>query len=71
MATGVQALLGVDWALSTTGVAGPDRQEGQAVGTVYVGLAGPDGVRSGVLPPRRRPGRDPQLRVCQRRSSCC
>ena len=28
---------GVDWALSTTGVAGPDRQEGQAVGTVTSG----------------------------------
>ena len=39
MATGVRSLLGVDWALSTTGVAGPDRQEGQAVGTVYVGIA--------------------------------
>ncbi len=49
MARGVQALLGVDWALSTTGVAGPDRQEGQAVGTVYVGLAGPWGVRSARL----------------------
>ncbi len=47
MASGVQTLLGVDWALSTTGVAGPDRQEEQAVGTVYVGLAGPDGVLSG------------------------
>ena len=46
MASGVQTLLGVDWALSTTGVAGPDRQEEQAVGTVYVGLAGPDGVQS-------------------------
>ena len=46
MATGVRTLLGVDWALSTTGVAGPDQQEGQPVGTVYVGIAGPLGVRS-------------------------
>lgn len=45
MAAGLRTLLGVDWALSTTGVAGPDRQEGQDVGTVYVGLAGPDGAR--------------------------
>lgn len=47
MASGVQTLLGVDWAVSTTGVAGPDRQEEQDVGTVYVGLAGPAGVQSG------------------------
>ena len=47
MATGARNLLGVDWALSTTGVAGPDPQEDQPVGTVYVGLAGPGGVRSG------------------------
>jgi len=46
MATGVQLMLGADWALSTTGVAGPDEQEGQPVGTVYVGLAGPRNVRS-------------------------
>lgn len=46
MAAGVRRLLGVDWALSTTGVAGPEEQEGQAVGTVYVGIAGPHGVRS-------------------------
>jgi PncC family amidohydrolase len=46
MATGVRRLLGADWALSTTGVAGPDRQEDQPVGTVFVGLAGPAGVRS-------------------------
>jgi PncC family amidohydrolase len=46
MATGVQRLLRVDWALSTTGVAGPDEQEGQAVGTVFVGVAGPRAVRS-------------------------
>ena len=46
MAIGVRQLLGVDWALSTTGVAGPDEQEGQAVGTVYVGIASTQRVRS-------------------------
>jgi nicotinamide-nucleotide amidase len=40
MAAGARQLLDVDWALSTTGVAGPDLQEGQPVGTVFVGLAG-------------------------------
>jgi len=40
MAAGARDLLEVDWALSTTGVAGPDQQEGQPVGTVFVGLAG-------------------------------
>jgi nicotinamide-nucleotide amidase len=40
MATGARELLDVDWALATTGVAGPDRQEGQPPGTVFVGLAG-------------------------------
>lgn len=45
MATGVRALLGSDWALSTTGVAGPDTQDGEPVGTVYVGVAGSDGVQ--------------------------
>ena len=43
MAEGVRAGLGSTWALSTTGVAGPDEQEGKPVGTVYVGLAGPHG----------------------------
>lgn len=45
MAAGARELLGVDWALSTTGVAGPDLQEGQRVGTVFVGLAGPYSAR--------------------------
>jgi nicotinamide-nucleotide amidase len=30
-----------DWALATTGVAGPDPQRGVAVGTAYVAVAGP------------------------------
>jgi nicotinamide-nucleotide amidase len=44
MATGVRRLLGTDYAVSTTGVAGPTEQEGKPVGLVFVGVAGPDGV---------------------------
>ena len=43
MADGARTALGATWALSTTGVAGPERQEGKPVGTVFVGLAGPGG----------------------------
>ena len=43
MAEGARAALGATWALSTTGVAGPDQQEGKPVGTVFVGVAGPGG----------------------------
>lgn len=46
MAVGVRELCGADWGIATTGVAGPSRQEDQPVGTVFVALAGPDGVRS-------------------------
>ncbi len=45
MATGARDLLEVDWALATTGVAGPDLQEGQAAGTVFVALSGPGVLR--------------------------
>ncbi len=45
MATGARRLLGADWALSTTGVAGPEKQDDRPVGTVYVGVAGPLGVQ--------------------------
>ena len=41
MATGARALAGATYGVSTTGVAGPDRQEGHPPGTVFVGLAGP------------------------------
>lgn len=43
MADGVRRRCGATWALSTTGVAGPDEQEGKPVGTVFVGWAGPAG----------------------------
>jgi nicotinamide-nucleotide amidase len=45
MAVGARTLLGVDWAVSTTGVAGPDLQDDQPVGTVFLGLAGPGSAR--------------------------
>ncbi|MEU6095961.1 CinA family protein [Streptomyces sp. NPDC047079] len=41
MAAGVRKALGADWGLATTGVAGPDPQDGQPVGTVYVAVSGP------------------------------
>lgn len=34
-------IFGSTWALSTTGVAGPSEQEGKAIGTVFVAVAGP------------------------------
>jgi len=43
MAEGVRARLGSAYGLSVTGVAGPDEQEGKPVGTVFVGMAGPQG----------------------------
>ena len=44
MAEGVRARTGADYALSVTGVAGPDTDErGNPVGLVYIGLAAPDG----------------------------
>jgi nicotinamide-nucleotide amidase len=45
MAAGVRELTGATYAVSTTGVAGPDEQEGKPAGTVYVGVAGPGAVR--------------------------
>ena len=39
LASGVRSLLGSDWAVSTTGVAGPEKQDDKPVGTVYVGVA--------------------------------
>ncbi|MDX2379544.1 MAG: competence/damage-inducible protein A [Acidimicrobiia bacterium] len=41
MAVGVRELLGADVGLSLTGVAGPDEQDGQPVGTLFFGMAGP------------------------------
>ncbi|HEY0644098.1 MAG TPA: CinA family protein [Nocardioides sp.] len=43
MAQGVRARLDATWGLATTGVAGPDQQEGKAAGTVWIAVAGPSG----------------------------
>ncbi|SUP59412.1 competence damage-inducible protein A [Weissella viridescens] len=41
MASGAQAALNTDFAVSFTGVAGPDALEGHPAGTVFIGLVGP------------------------------
>jgi nicotinamide-nucleotide amidase len=43
MAAGAAAALGADVGLSLTGVAGPTEQDGQPVGTVWIGRHTPDG----------------------------
>ena len=43
MAAGAAAALGADTGLALTGVAGPTEQDGQPVGTVWVGLHTPEG----------------------------
>ena len=43
MAVGVRQRLGATYGLATTGVAGPDPQDGHPPGEVHVAWAGPDG----------------------------
>jgi nicotinamide-nucleotide amidase len=47
MAAGVRKALGADWGIATTGVAGPEPQDGQPVGTVFVAVDGPSAAASG------------------------
>ena len=47
MAQGALELFGSDYALSTTGIAGPGPQEGQEAGTIWLGCASK--VRSGAI----------------------
>lgn len=49
MGEGVRERLGATYGLATTGVAGPDPQDGHAPGEVYVGVAGPTGTGVGRL----------------------
>ncbi len=41
LALGAAAACGADWGLATTGVAGPEPQDGHPVGQVFVAVAGP------------------------------
>ena len=52
MADGVRARLAATWGVATTGVAGPDPQDGKEPGTVHLAVSGPSGtlVRSLALP---------------------
>ncbi|MEU5939166.1 CinA family protein [Micromonospora sp. NPDC047548] len=43
LAEGGRRRCGADWGLATTGVAGPEPQDGKPVGLVYVAAAGPAG----------------------------
>ena len=60
MATGVARVLGADVGLSVTGVAGPEEQDGQPAGTVFVGVALAGGVEHTAL---RLPGDRPRVRA--------
>jgi nicotinamide-nucleotide amidase len=42
LAAGVRQRCAADWGLATTGVAGPEPQDGKPVGLVYVAAASPD-----------------------------
>ncbi|MEV2240547.1 CinA family protein [Micromonospora sp. NPDC049891] len=43
LAEGGRRRCGADWGVATTGVAGPEPQDGKPVGLVFVAVAGPDG----------------------------
>ena len=60
MATGVRAVLGADIGLSVTGVAGPDEQDAQPAGTVFIGVAVGEHVEHVAL---RLPGDRPRIRA--------
>ena len=60
MAHGVRRVMGADIGLSVTGVAGPKEQDGQAPGTVFVGVALGEILRDASL---RLPGDRPRIRA--------
>lgn len=49
LARGALARCGATWGVATTGVAGPDPQDGVPVGTVFVAVAGPSSRVSSLL----------------------
>jgi competence/damage-inducible protein CinA-like protein len=67
MAAGVRERLGATYGLAVTGVAGPEPQDGQAVGTVYLAIAGPEGSPSVSAPRLPVPGTGERARPLIRR----
>lgn len=65
MARGVSERLAATWGLATTGVAGPDPQDGVSPGTVFVAVAGPtqEQVRRHDLPGGREAVRSATVRA--------
>ena len=47
MASAVRQLLKADYGIGVTGVAGPEKQEEQPVGTIFIAIAGPQGIIDG------------------------
>jgi nicotinamide-nucleotide amidase len=50
MAHAIRESFGADFGLGITGVAGPDKQEGKAVGTIHIAIEGPEGIVTGMGP---------------------
>ena len=50
MAHAIRDGFGADFGLGITGVAGPDKQDGKAIGTVHIAIEGPEGVVTGMGP---------------------
>jgi nicotinamide-nucleotide amidase len=53
MAHAIRERLGTDFGIGITGVAGPDKQEDKAVGTMYIAVEGPQGVVTSMGPGSR------------------
>jgi nicotinamide-nucleotide amidase len=60
LSVGARDRLTATYGLGLTGVAGPDQQEGRPAGTLHVGLAGPQGVRTRTV---RLPGERDRVRL--------
>lgn len=71
MARGVRERLGADYGIATTGVAGPDPQDGRPPGTYFVAVQGPDGgeVVASTPDPAEEPGSAPS-RETVRAAAC-
>lgn len=60
MADGVRRRLGATWGAATTGVAGPDPQDGRSPGRVFVAVTGPS---TSLVEPLQLPGGRPEVRA--------